>query len=112
MRPAAIALKYSVKNIWNDVWQIMMNMKIAIQLTSVGLAHTIVLIILDMILNIISWITHPTTQNGMENRQTDRETDRQTERQIGRQKFHSLIQIYPNYALCMFYFCMASDVPD
>ena len=104
MRPAAVALKYSVKNIWNDVWQIMMNMKIAIQLTSVGLAHTIVLIILDMILNVISWITHPTTQNGMENRQT--------ERQIGRQKFHSLIQIYPNYALCMFYFCMASDVPD
>ena len=37
---AAIALNYSVKNIWNDVRQIIYIWKITIQLTSVGLAHT------------------------------------------------------------------------
>ena len=39
MRPTAIALNYSVKNIRNDVRQIIIIWKIAIQLTSVGLAH-------------------------------------------------------------------------
>ena len=103
MRTVAIALNYSVKNIWNHVWQIMMNMKIAIQLTSVGLAHTIILIILDMIMKVISWTTHPTTPNGMENRQTERQTDRKTKTSQSRSDLPQL---------CMFYFCMASDVPD
>ena len=78
-----------------------MNMKIAIQLTSVGLAHTIVLIILDMILNVISWITHPTTQNGMENRQTDRETDRQTKIS---QSHSDLPQLCSMYVLLLYGF--------
>ena len=39
MRPAAIALNYSVKNIWNDVQHMIHTEKSAIQLTSVGLAH-------------------------------------------------------------------------
>ena len=37
MRPAAIALNFSIKNIQNDIRQIIM--KISIQLTSVGLAY-------------------------------------------------------------------------
>ena len=39
MRPAAITLNYSVKNIQNDIHQILYVGKIVIQLTSVGLAH-------------------------------------------------------------------------
>ena len=42
MQPVAITLNYSVKDVWNDVQQIIYNKniwKIAIEHTSVGLAH-------------------------------------------------------------------------